>query len=641
MQLSATRPENGVFSIDDFDESLSFLARVEKAVAEDHCEVEWDPSSTKQLTVLGSVSPQNVQVQITKKKDWFGLSGKIQIGESEFPLVDVLKSLANSSHGSFVEIQPGNWAEFNDAFRKKLEELREVVHMNRSQLSVDATAAGVVRTLDDGQLDFQASKAWRDCLSRLDRSEELSPNPAPGFQATLRDYQLEGYRWLRRLAEWRVGACLADDMGLGKTIQMLAALVDRRNDGPALVIAPTSVGFNWQEETIRFAPDLRPVLYRESERAEVLKSAGPGDLIICSYGLALRDGKSLSEVQWATLVLDEAQAIKNSRSKTALAIRGLQADWKVALTGTPMENHLGELWSLFRAISPGVLGSWDRFRDRFATPIEKHNNNDRRKALSRVLKPFILRRTKSEVLTELPERTEVNLYVNLDDSERAAYDQLRLSAAGELKQIEELANIGDQRFRILALLTKMRQLACHRGLVDPTWTGSSAKLDMLVEKLRELREEGHRTLVFSQFTQHLALIRKACDEAEITYQYLDGKSSPSSRKASVEAFQNGEGDAFLISLKAGGTGLNITAADYVIHTDPWWNPAVEDQATDRAHRIGQQRPVMVYRMIARGTIEETILDLHKDKRDLVDGILDGTEAAAKLSTDELARLIRT
>jgi SNF2 family DNA or RNA helicase len=641
LQLDKTKADQEFFSVDDLDDSLALLARTEKAATEQRCEIAWDPSSIQRLSVLGHVTSKNVQVQITKKKDWFGISGNIRIGETELPLADLLNSLSNRSHGRFIEIQPGAWAEFNDAFRKQLEELREVVHTNRSQLSIDSTAASVVRKLDDGHAEFKASKDWRDCLSRLDRSEELNPDPAPTFQATLRDYQLEGYRWLRRLAEWRVGACLADDMGLGKTIQMLAVLVDRRTDGPTLVVAPTSVGFNWLEETLRFAPDLKPILYRESERSELLKSVGPGDVVICSYGLTLRDAKPLSEVKWATMVLDEAQAIKNSRSKTAMAIRDLQADWKVALTGTPMENHLGELWSLFRAISPGVLGSWDRFRDRFATPIEKHNDNDRRKALARVLKPFVLRRTKSEVLTELPERTEINLYVDLNDGERAAYDQMRLSAAGELEQIEELTNTGDQRFRILALLTRMRQLACHRRLVDPTWSGSSAKLDMLIEKLQELRDEGHRALVFSQFTSHLALIREACDAAKITYQYLDGKSSPKSRKKSVEAFQSGEGDAFLISLKAGGTGLNITAADYVIHTDPWWNPAVEDQATDRAHRIGQTRPVMVYRMIARGTIEETILELHKDKRDLVNGILEGSEAAAKLSTAELAKLIRT
>jgi SNF2 family DNA or RNA helicase len=442
------------------------------------------------------------------------------------------------------------------------------------------------------------------------------------------------------LAEWGVGGCLADDMGLGKTIQALAVLIDRQQTGPALVIAPTSVGFNWDREVAKFAPELKAHLYRETDRDEFLENIGPGDVVICSYGLSLRDEEKLGKVKWGTLILDEAQFIKNSRTKTSQAIRTFNADWTLALTGTPMENHLGELWSIFRNVSPGLFGSWDNFRDRFAGPIEKDNDDERRVALSRVIQPFVLRRTKSEVLKELPARTEMNLYVELSDQERRRYDEMRLAALGEIEQIAGLPDTQDQRFRVLAIMTRLRQLACHVGLVDEAWEGTSAKLALLVETMQELKDEGHRALIFSQFTSYLALIRRALDTAGITYEYLDGSTPAKTRQERVDAFQNGNSDAFLISLKAGGTGLNLTAADYVIHMDPWWNPAVEDQATDRAHRIGQTRPVMVYRIVARGTIEEQILDLHHDKRDLVSGVMEGTQSAGRLKTDELVELIR-
>jgi len=340
------------------------------------------------------------------------------------------------------------------------------------------------------------------------------------------------------------------------------------------------------------------------------------------------------------LVMDEAQAVKNSRSKTAQAIASFDAQWSVALTGTPVENHLGELWSLFHLVSPGVLGGWDQFRNRFATPIEKHSDDNARRSLANRMQPFVLRRSKSQVLKELPPRTEMNLYVDLSPEERQQYELVRRSALGEIDQIAALPSVQDQRFKLLALLTRLRQFSCHPGIVNKQWTGSSAKLDQLCETIEELRQEGHRALIFSQFTQHLALIRAALDRLGVSYQYLDGATAPQARQQRVDAFQSGEGDCFLISLKAGGTGLNLTGADYVIHMDPWWNPAVEDQATDRAHRMGQDRPVMVYRIIARGTIEEEILSLHDSKRDLVAGVLEGTSAAGSLSTKELIAMLR-
>lgn len=620
-------------------EADRILADAAQLVAEGQLKVLWHADSANRVNVLGRVSAANVRVSVTRQRDWFGLQGSCRIGDAEIPLKDILNGLQNRSSGGLVEVSPGKWALMAEELRSALMRLADVSHESRGKLQLDASGARVMEVLERADVRTESDKHWKSCLARLAELEEISPAPPAGLVASLRDYQLEGYRWLSRLSHWGIGGILADDMGLGKTVQTLSLLLTRVESGPTLVIAPTSLGFNWQRECERFTPSMRPILFRESDRLDLKNQVSGGDLVICSYGLALRSVELLKEIEWGTLVLDEAQNVKNSSSKTAMAVRSIPAKWKLALTGTPMENHLGELWSIFHTIAPGVLGSWDQFRRRFAAPIEKERNAERRESLARVIAPFVLRRSKSEVLRELPPRTETNLLVDLTPQERDRYDRMRLATVSELDTLGEQLN-QDQRFRVLQMLTRLRQLACHVGLVDETWEGSSSKLQLLMERLEQLKERGSRPLVFSQFTSHLALISKACDAAGISYQYLDGQTTPLQRQQRVEAFQNGEGDAFLISLKAGGTGLNLTAADYVIHMDPWWNPAVEDQATDRTHRIGQTKPVMVYRIIARGTIEEQILALHEEKRDLVDGVLSGADAAARLSTRELADLIR-
>ena len=602
----------------------------------------WHKQTVSQFDVIGSLSPKNVQVKVSRQRDWFGLEGGCTIGDTEYSIKDLLNGMRGRRMSGLLEISPGKWATVTEELQKMLQRLSDVSTESRGRLQLDASAALTVSALEDAQIQMEADKAWQQCMKRVQVANEINPEPPAGLNCDLRDYQRQGFKWLCRLSEWGVGGILADDMGLGKTVQTLAVLLHRIESGPALVIAPTSLGFNWQKECERFAPALTPLLLREADRADLLQNVSEGQVVICSYGLALREAAQLKKVKWGTLILDEAQNVKNSNSKTAQQIRHFQADWRLALTGTPMENHLGELWSILHIIAPGVLGPWEQFRRRFATAIEKENNSERREALSRVIAPFILRRSKKEVLKDLPDRSEQNLFVDLSTEERQHYDRMRLAAIGELDELSEDNNqlSSDQRFRILKLLTRLRQLACHVGMVDDSWTGSSSKIEMLMERLAQLKERGHRTLVFSQFTTHLGLIRDACDCNGITYQYLDGQTTPKARQQRVEAFQNGTDDVFLISLKAGGTGLNLTAADYVIHMDPWWNPAVEDQATDRAHRIGQTRSVMVYRIIARGTIEEQILSLHEEKRGLVEGILSGTEAAGRMSTEELADLIR-
>lgn len=626
--------------ITSFEDAINLLEKVESI--RDQVEVLWDKDSEKPIRVLGSITAKSLKVEITSKRNWFGITGSCKLGEEEVPIEKLLESMNDRDNplaSNYVRLADGQFAKIESELRKKLERVRNVSHMDRKSLVLDSTAAHEIQSLAEEDIEWKAAKAWEERMRKFQSAKDLDPQLPAGLKADLRDYQVDGYKWLRRLSEWGVGGILADDMGLGKTLQTLAVLLDRAEEGPTLVIAPTSVGFNWLRETQRFAPSLRPLLYRESDRKEMLSDLKNGDIVISSYALALRDGSELAKIKWGTLVMDEAQAIKNGRSKTNQSIGELNAKWSIALTGTPMENHLGELWSLFNVVSPGVFGGWESFRNRFATPIEKHNDPVARENLAHRIQPFILRRTKENVLKELPSRTEVVQYVDLSPEERVQYEAVRRSAIGEIQNLAVLPDIKDQRFKILALLTRLRQFACHPGIVNKNWERSSAKLDQLCSILENLKDEGHRALVFSQFTEHLALIRDALTQRGISFQYLDGSTPATERQKRVDAFQNGNDVAFLISLKAGGTGLNLTAADYVIHMDPWWNPAVEDQATDRAHRMGQQKPVMVYRIVARGTIEEEILALHETKRDLVDGILDGTDAAGKLSTKDLMNII--
>ncbi len=595
----------------------------------------WPEGET--IRVRSEITPSALRVRVDDRKDWFGLSGSIDLDGTEVLLSDLLTAVRERR--ALVQVGDREFARISDAFRKRLEQLGDAVVLDRGSLRIADAAVPAVQELIGEDVTLEAAARWHDSIRRLESLANWTPDKPESLDADLRDYQLDGYRWLARLSRWGVGGVLADDMGLGKTVQTLAVMLERGSEGPALVVAPTSVGDNWVRETERFAPNLRALLYRDSDREQLVDAAGPHDLVIVSYQLLQRDAERFASRKWHTLVLDEAQFIKNAQTKTSQAIRRIEADWRIGLSGTPLENHLGELWSLFRTLSPGLLGSWDRFRTRFADPIERHQDDQRRQSLAHLVRPFILRRTKNNVLKELPPRTEINLQAVMSPAERKLYEDARLSAVAELSGVHD-AQVGDQRIRTLAWLTRLRQLACHPSLVDSTWRKSSAKLDLFLELVTELRDGEHRALVFSQFVKHLTVVRRALDERGISYQYLDGATPAKERQRRVDAFQSGEGELFLISLKAGGTGLNLTAADYVIHLDPWWNPAVEDQATDRAHRIGQERPVTVYRLVAQGTIEEQILQLHADKRELVSGVLDGTDTAAKLNTNDLIEMIK-
>ncbi len=634
-QLPIFNAEEGppfCFSIVGADEALAAVAAVQDPPP--GLEAEWVDIKPY---VGGTVSADKLRVRVERKKDWFQITGDVKIESGRIELAILLDAVRRQQ--KYVRVDANRWALLSDQLRQKLVAVADQTFETKDQLELSPGAVPAIQALELAGAKVDSAAAWSQLATALTASHKLKPKPPKTLKATLRDYQIEGHAWMTRVAAWGAGACLADDMGLGKTVQAIAVLLDRGKAGPALVLAPTSVIHNWVDELTRFAPTLRPILFTEADRTNKLVGLGPKDVVIASYGVLVRDIDKLSAIQFTTCVFDEAQALKNHTTQRARAARALQADFRIALSGTPFENHLGELWSLFTIVFPGLFGSWDQFRERFAIPIERHKDEAAQASLSRVLSPFLLRRTKGEVARELPARTEIEVGVTLSDEERALYEDARIAALAELSAKGEGVRDERRRFQVLAAITRLRLLACHPKLYDPQSTLPSSKLARAVELLTELREAGHRTLVFSQFTSHLAIVKQALTEAGFSLLYLDGSTAAVDRKQLVAKFQGGHGDAFLISLKAGGQGINLTGADYVLHLDPWWNPAVEDQATDRAHRIGQTKPVTVYRLLSRETIEDQILALHKDKRALVANILAGTGAGSKLTTKDLLKLI--
>jgi SNF2 family DNA or RNA helicase len=553
-------------------------------------------------------------------------------------MAELLK-LRRTAKGRFLTLDDGEILALTESLRKKLDDLVSIAEESNNGLKISALNALSLEELQGPEIVFEFDEDWRAQIQLYHEAENYQPTIPQGLKAALREYQEAGFKWLAKRAQWGVGACLADDMGLGKTAQALALLLHRAELGPALVVVPMSLGFNWASEAQKFAPQLRIVHFGEGDRAETFAGLQPYDAVVSSYGLMERESARFSKIHWATVVLDEAQAIKNMHTKRSKAAMKLDADFRMVTTGTPLENHLGELWNLFRFLNPGLLGSYARFNERFAAPIERQNDQETKDRLKRIVRPFLLRRTKKEVLSELPERIEKDCFVEADAEERAFYDALRCESLEKLKRLDSRSS-SEKRFCVLAEIMRLRRACCNLQLIAGEKAPKSAKMAEFLKIYEELMENGHKALVFSQFVDHLGLIRKELDKIGAHYQYLDGSTSAKERQESVNAFQSGEGDVFLISLRAGGLGLNLTAADYVIHMDPWWNPAVEDQASDRAHRIGQTRPVTIYRVIMRGSIEEKIVELHRSKRSLADHLLSGaSDAGARLDVAELLRLL--
>ena len=468
-------------------------------------------------------------------------------------------------------------------------------------------------------------------------AEIIAESPA-GLKASLRQYQLEGLNWLQRLRKARLSGILADDMGLGKTIQTLAHLQLEKETGrlrrACLILAPTSVLGNWYEEAKRFTPDLKVLIYHGLLRHQ-MRQFDDYDLIISTYGVAQRDKEFFVKYNFYYLVLDEAQVIKNTQTKTRQIIQQLQSKHRLCLTGTPLENHLGELWSLFHFLAPGFLGTQKQFRQLFQQPIEKHQDEAVRSALVRRLQPFVLRRSKNQVASELPQKTEITRTIDLTGFQRDLYETIRMTTERSVREAIAKQGLGKSQWVFLEALLKLRQVCCDPRLIeheDERAKHASAKLDVCLELLDNLMEEGRSVLVFSQFTSMLALIEAALVARGYNYLMLTGKTR--NREQIIQRFQAGEAPIFLISLRAGGVGLNLTRADTVIHYDPWWNPAVEDQATDRTHRIGQKKPVFVYRLIGAGTVEEVMMKMQAQKRKLFDSIFSEEALTAPLQWTE-------
>lgn len=632
--LVATENENHEWLLDTPDDCLQVMIELEKPKQQNKLVIEW-PKGQK-LKLMGNITAETLNINIISKNNWFEVSGETKVDDGlVVSLRDILQKLNGQSN--FIEMSDGQYISITEKLRKHLQMMRAVLD---DKMRGNILASSVFEDLSDEVKNFKADKAWKDNIKRLRDVRSVKAEIPSTFQAELRPYQEEGYQWLSQLSNWGVGACLADDMGLGKTIQALALLLQRAEKGPALVVAPLSVCRNWEKEARRFAPTLNLLVFGGTslERKELLENAKGFDLVVVSYGLLQTEEELFKQTKFATILLDEAQAIKNRATKRSKTVMALDGDFKIITTGTPVENHLGELWNLFNFINPGLLGSHDRFNDHFAIPIERNQSLERRRALQKVIQPFILRRRKNQVLDELPAKTEIVLNVEMSSEERSFYESLRLDALERIAS--DSGEIQDKRFKILAELTRLRLACCNPKLVNPDIPLSSSKLELFGEVIEELLENKHKALVFSQFVKHLAIVEEYLIAKNISYQYLDGSTPAAKRQERIDDFQRGKGDVFLISLKAGGTGLNLTAADYVIHLDPWWNPAVEDQATDRAHRMGQQRPVTVYRLVTEDTVEAKILKLHETKRDLADGLLEGSEGSGKLSADQLMDLIR-
>ena len=582
----------------------------------------------------------SVAWNVTSGIDWFELSAAIDFGGITAELPALLEAIAKGSRS--VELPDGSIGILPDSFAGQFEPMAALAHKHDGKLRYGRIQMALLDALLAGQPQSSVDEAFERLREQLASGEQPKAEPEPpGFQGTLRQYQREGLGWLVFLEKLGLGGCLADDMGLGKTIQVLALLARRQQETqaaglpsrPSLVIVPRSLVFNWIEEARKFAPGLRVVNHTGTTRVDETGTLADWDIVITTYGTLRRDILTHRETEFDYVVLDEAQSIKNAASQAAKACRLLRARHRLALTGTPVENHIGELWSIFEFLNPGQLGSATRLRKFLA---DGRGSTD---VVARAVRPYLLRRTKSQVLSDLPEKTEQTLFVELGETQRKAYDELREHFRAELAGRIGRMGIGRSRIAVLEALLRLRQTACHQGLVDPTRVDEScAKLDTLLAQLDEVLDEGHKVLVFSQFTSFLSILRRRLDDKKTVYEYLDGRTTD--RQARVVRFQEDpDCKLFLVSLKAGGQGLNLTAADYIYILDPWWNPAVEAQAVDRAHRIGQTRRVFAYRLIAKDTVEEKILALQDRKRELAESIVRADESLIAGLTPEDVELL--
>jgi len=589
--------------------------------------------------------PGTFHLSVQTALDWFELEGTVDFDGVSASLPDLLAALRSQER--VVRLDDGSHGILPEEWLKRYGSLVAMGELDGQKLKFRPSQALLLDSLlAEHEQHAQRDKAFCEFREKLSSFGGVAPAAEPpAFRGALRPYQREGLGWLHFLQDFHFGGCLADDMGLGKTIQVLALLDERRTRQrpkrsgltPSIVVAPKSLIFNWMDEAARFTPELRVLNYTGLDRKQRLADSGGYDVLLTTYGTLRRDIVSLKDIRFDYAVLDEAQAIKNHNAQAAKASRLLAAEHRLALTGTPIENHLGELWSLYEFLNPGMLGRSTAFA---ALSKNGHSADDPTVAmLAKGLRPFLLRRTKQQVLPDLPEKNEQTVYCEMSAEERKKYNQLRDYYRTQLAARVQQVGIQKAKIHVLEALLRLRQAACHPGLLDKRHAGKgSAKLETLLEQLSEITAEGHKALVFSQFTSLLAIVRQHLDKQGTIYEYLDGSTTDRGRR--VKRFQEDDKcPLFLISLKAGGHGLNLTAADYVFILDPWWNPAVEAQAIDRVHRIGQSRRVFAYRLIAKNTVEDKILELQKTKRQLADAIISVDNSLIRQLTAEDLQLL--
>ena len=580
-----------------------------------------------------------IDVEVKENIDWFDIHARIRFGEFEIPFKELRKLILKKKvefklPNGEIAIIPESWlTKYADLFalsETDNEKGKPVLRKHHFNL---------VKELEDGNL---ARVHISEKLRSLGSFSGIKSYSLPdGFVGELRPYQKAGYNWLRFLNEFNLGGCLADDMGLGKTVQTLALLQAEKEagEGTTLLIMPTSLIYNWEMEASRFAPALKVLNYTGTLRNKDVKRFAKYDIVLTSYGITRLDIELLQTFYFNYVILDESQVIKNPSSNIAKAVRELKSRYKLVLTGTPLENTTMDLWSQMTFINPGMLGSQTYFRNEYQNPIEKKGDESKSKKLNAIIKPFVLRRHKSQVATELPEKVEHIQYCEMTSEQEKRYEEVKSYYRGRILDLIDKEGIGNSRFMILEGLTKLRQLANHPKMIEPSYSGDSGKLEDIIHMLENAMAEGHKVLVFSQFVKHLNLVQHHLKANKIDYAYLDGASID--RRQQVERFnKNPDVKAFLISIKAGGLGLNLTEADYVFILDPWWNPAVEAQAVDRAHRIGQKKKVFTYKFITRNTVEEKILTLQQKKLRLTKELITTEESIMKqLTRDDIAQML--
>lgn len=615
----------GVFTLRAKVDPVDFLLRKLPNLVKDGFEV-YGEENLKAIKV--NRHKPSLSLNVSSGIDWFDVQALVQFGDMSVSLPEIRKAVRKKEQ--FIKLADGSMGELPAEWVEKYKHLFNLGQQNEDGVRFEPHHLTLIDQLLDEADQVNLDDKYTERLQKLKSFEGIREIPLPeGFKGELRPYQKAGYDWLHFLQEFQFGGCLADDMGLGKTVQMLAFLAsvyeNESDAAPSLIVMPRSLLFNWQREAERFTPNLKTVVHFGNDRPKNTDHFGNYDLIFTTYGIMRRDIEMLKDYQFRALVLDESQAIKSPVTQVSKASRLLKGGQKLTMSGTPVENSTFELWSQFAFLNPGLLGGIDYFKREFGNPIEKHQDEDSAKFLKGMVYPFILRRTKQQVAPDLPPRTDEIVYTEMEPAQRKFYNKTRDEYRAQLLGLVAEQGVQGARMKVLEGLLRLRQICNHPKLVKKTFKGSSAKMELLMERLENLAQPGesgrpHKALIFSQFVQMLKLVEVELKKKKLPYAYLDGQTRK--RQEQIDAFQNDPDiPFFLISLKAGGVGLNLTAADYVIHVDPWWNPAVEMQATDRTHRIGQDKQVFVYKLITENSVEEKILELQQRKQKLVDQLI--------------------